>query len=91
MTDSTCVTLELLAAKLNELLDIAKRGSARFLTVQGAAEHSSLSPESIRRLISAGKLTALRPVRGRVLIDRRQLDSVVLSATQRPRRGRGIR
>ena len=53
------VTLEMLATKLDELLEIARRGSARFLTVQGAAEHTCLSSASIRHLLSAGRLTAL--------------------------------
>lgn len=46
---------------------------------------------SIRREISAGRLTAYRPRRGRILIDRIELDRLVLGATVRPRVGRGIR
>jgi hypothetical protein len=64
---------------------------ARFLDVQSAARFTSLSPESIRRLLSAGKLTPLRPVRGRVLIDRLQLESYVAGSVQTLRRGRGRR
>jgi excisionase family DNA binding protein len=62
-----------------------------WLTVDGSATYASLSTKSIRRLISSGKLTAHRPVRGRVLIDRDELDSVIRSSTQQLRRGRGIR
>ena len=61
----------------------------RFLDVTSAARYTSLSPASIRRLLSAGTLTALRPLRGKVLIDRQQLDTVILSATSTTRTGRG--
>jgi excisionase family DNA binding protein len=63
----------------------------RFLTVQDTAVYTSLSPASVRRMLATGKLTALRPVKGRVVIDRQQLDSVVLSSDFRPRKGRGLR
>ena len=46
---------------------------------------------SIRRMLASGKLQAFRPVRGRVLIDREQLDSVITASTSTPRRRRGIR
>jgi hypothetical protein len=42
-------------------------------------------------MISSGKLTALRPVKGRIVIDRDELDSVVRASTAAPRKGRGIR
>jgi excisionase family DNA binding protein len=61
----------------------------RYLSVEEAARYSSLSPESVRRLLAAGKLTPLRPVRGRIVIDRRQLDALVLGSTRRPTGGRG--
>ena len=63
----------------------------RFLSVERAAAHCDLSPESIRRLLSAGKLTALRPVKGRVLVDRVQLESYVAGSVETLRRGRGRR
>jgi excisionase family DNA binding protein len=65
--------------------------SPRFLTIQRAAEYVSLSDDYIRRMISSGKLTALRPVKGRIVIDRDELDSVVRASTAAPRKGRGIR
>jgi excisionase family DNA binding protein len=64
---------------------------ARWLTIRAASEYTMLSQPSIRRLISAGKLTARRPVRGRILLDRLELDSVIAGATARPRTGRGRR
>ena len=63
----------------------------RFLSIERAGQYSCLSSSSIRRLLSAGKLTALRPCRGRVLVDRHQLDSVVSGSSSAPRSGRGIR
>ena len=80
---------------IGEKLDTLLRGQSqqwpRFLSVQRAGEYTSLSDVSIRRLISSGKLTALRPCRGRVLLDRHQLDALVTSATTVPRTGRGMR
>jgi len=61
----------------------------RYLTVASAAVYSALSEDSIRGLLSGNKLTALRPVPGRILIDRRELDALLLSSTHRPRQGRG--
>jgi hypothetical protein len=66
----------------------AKMVDARFLDVEAAAAFTSLSADSIRRLLSAGKLTALRPVKGRVVIDREQLTSLVLNSTTTLRKGR---
>jgi hypothetical protein len=86
-------TLETLAEKLDAVLLAVKQQSdaPRFLSIEGGAGYCSVSAESIRKLISTGRLTALRPIKGRVLIDRFELDSVVLSSTQRPRSGRGRR
>ncbi len=61
----------------------------RYLTVANAAAYCDLSEESIRRLISSRKLTAHRPVRGRVLVDRQELDAVIRNSTTMPRNGRG--
>ena len=60
-----------------------------FLTIAAAEKYTGISEESIRRLISAGKLQALRPVRGRIVLDRVALDSFVLGCNARPRTGRG--
>jgi excisionase family DNA binding protein len=61
----------------------------RYLTIQHAAAYADLSADTIRSLISSDKLTGLRPVPGRVLIDRRELDALLASSTRTPRRGRG--
>jgi excisionase family DNA binding protein len=62
----------------------------RYFGIDGAASYCGLSAESIRRLLAAGRLTALRPIRGRVLIDKRQLDELVLRSDHKPRTGRGL-
>lgn len=61
----------------------------RFLTIQNAARYTDLSKESIRRLVAKGKLTAHRPVRGRVLIDRHELEAFIRSSVSVPRNSRG--
>ena len=77
----------LVAAQIAERL--ATTGTQRFFTVQDAAEFSGLSADSIRAMLAAGKLHGLRPVPGRVLIDRRELEAVILASTSRPRTRRG--
>ncbi len=61
----------------------------RYLTIKSAARYADLSEESVRRMISAGKLTAYRPVRGRVLIDRQEFDAAIRASVTKPRSGRG--
>jgi excisionase family DNA binding protein len=78
----------LLADRLADRL--AALVAKRYLSVADAAIYASLSPDSIRSLLNTGKLSGLRPVGGRVLIDRRELDALLLASTRRPRRGRGL-
>ena len=64
----------------------------RWLSVELAARYCSLGQKSIRNLVAAGKLTPSRVVRGRILIDRHQLDSLLVAECGRTlRKGRGIR
>jgi len=76
---------------LAKLLERATAMPVRFFTVDGAAGYCNLSTKSIRRLIARGELTPYRPCKGRLLVDRAQLDAVVLSANKPVRCGRGIR
>lgn len=78
-----------LHVKLDKVLAQVSVASPRFQGVSPAAKYSGLSPASIRRLISTGKLTGLRPVRGRVVVDLRELDALLLSSTAKPRKSRG--
>jgi Helix-turn-helix domain len=68
---------------------VTTAATQRYFSVIQAAEYSGLSADSIRSLMSSGKLTALRPVPGRVVIDKRELDSLIQSSC-RPRRARGV-
>ena len=68
----------------------AVRGAAKqFLTIDNAARLVDLSPETIRRLVASQKLTAHRPVRGRILIDVTELESLIRGSVRTPRKGRG--
>jgi len=80
-----------LCEKLDRLLQNGRASHVRFLSVNGAAQYSGLSTKSIRRLIALGRITALHPVRGRVVIDRNELDSFILASGNSPRGGRGRR
>jgi excisionase family DNA binding protein len=83
--------LEAIERKLATLLErTATFGDRRFLKVSEAANYSGLSEESLRRLLAAGKLTSHRPVAGRVLVDRRQLDALILASHQLPQKRRGV-
>jgi excisionase family DNA binding protein len=62
----------------------------RYFGVREAALYAGLSEDSIRSMLSSGKLTALRPVCGRVVIDRRELDAAIQASTGRTRRRRGV-
>lgn len=91
MSTAAPITIESLAQRIDSVLEQMTAPAPRFLTVDGAAAHCSLSPESIRRFISSGKLQPYRPAKGRVLLDRIALEQFVLSADARPRVGRGLR
>lgn len=82
-----------LTCALRDLIDrIDQRAWSRWLSVEGAAEYCSICDKSVRNLIAAGKLTPSRAVRGKLLIDRQQLDAVLLAECgKRLRKGRGIR
>ena len=88
--EADAATLSAIHAKLDALVHAAEAGQQRFFTVASAARYADLSSKSIRRLVASGSLQALRPCRGRILVDRTQLDSLILGATGRPRKGRGL-
>jgi excisionase family DNA binding protein len=80
----------LVADRIAEKMAAGRFAAAqRFLTVADAARYTGLSTDSVRSMISTGRVTALRPVKGRVLIDRRELEAAVLASTNAPRNGRG--
>src|SRR4051812_15409699 len=78
------------------ILELANRVDGqlwpRWLSVPLAANYSSLGQKSIRNLCANGTLTPSRAVRGKLLIDRQQLDAALLAECGRQlRKGRGIR
>lgn len=83
------VTLADLAVRLDLLAEAIAAPPKRWLGVAGSAEYSDLSVESIRRLVASGRLTAHRPLKGKILIDRLELDALILGSTSTPRTGRG--
>lgn len=86
--DERLLTIEQLVRDLSAQITA---GPARWLSVASAAEYSGLGQKTIRQLLAADKLTAHRPVRGRVLLDRQELDSLIATATNDVRGGRGSR
>lgn len=83
------ISLETIGQKLDELIGQASQPAKRFLSINDAAAYTGLSPESVRRLISARKLTPRRPVRGKIVLDRNEIDAYVLGSTASVKRGRG--
>jgi hypothetical protein len=61
--EAPTITVADLAERIDLALAKVAARAPRFLTVDGAADHVSLSAESIRRLLSSGKLQADRPIK----------------------------
>jgi len=80
---------DILPITRDALAELLSKATARWLSVQQAAAYSALSVRSIRQLLSAGRLQAHRPVRGKIVIDRLELDSHIATSTATPRTGRG--
>lgn len=83
--------LQEIREEMRVVSESSKRLSKRYLTVENAAAYSDLSTKSIRRMIQSGKLTAFRPVRGRILIDKQELDAVIRNSASQRQGGRGLR
>jgi excisionase family DNA binding protein len=86
MPESTAQQAEI-CELLRELLEVQRQlvaaeqvGRSRWLSVEGAAHYGSMSPTTIRSLLASGRLTGYRPVPGKILIDRGELDSLVSSS-----------
>lgn len=77
--------------RLDQIAERLESGPVRYLTIDGAAAYCGLSAKSIRRLVSRGELEVMRPVKGRLLVDRHAIDSLCLSSKRSVRRGRGVR
>ena len=81
--------VDALAAALADRIGAAVGAAQRFFSVRQAAEFTGLSTDSIRHMLTGGRLTPLRPVAGRVVIDKKELENVILASTGRPARRRG--
>lgn len=82
--------LAAISAKLDDVLQRLDAPAQRFLSVAEAAKYTSLSSDSIRHAIASGALQACRPVRGRLVIDRKAIDAWIQGSAGRTlRRGRG--
>ena len=71
-------------------MTVAEKQS-RFVGIEDAACYLGVSSATVRKLVSEEKLTALRIVPGRVLLDRREIDKVALASASSPRCTRGRR
>ena len=85
-----CSVVDELTRRIDYLIDL-NTTPKRWLTVANAAVYADLSQDTIRRLLDSGKLTPHRPVKGRILVDRQELDAHIQSSTATPRKGRGRR
>jgi len=81
--------LDSIRKRLDALAEAQAVGPPRYLSIDGAADYVSLSADSVRRLIAAGRLSPYRPVRGKILVDRLELEAVIRSSTGRVRNSRG--
>lgn len=75
------MTLETIAQRLD--LVLARLDAAppkRWLTIGEAVAVSGVSEEGLRRLIRQGRLRLHRPTPRRVVIDREELDRVILES-----------
>jgi hypothetical protein len=88
---ATAADLARVEAKIDALADRLASAGSRWLSLADAAVYASISEPSLRRLLSARKLTPHRPLAGKILVDRRELDALILSSTRRPTAGRGRR
>lgn len=75
---------------LHRLVDDQGTRWPEWMAVATAARYTDLSEASIRRLISSGVLRAHRVLRGKISIERRELDDVIRAATGVVRHGRGL-
>lgn len=91
VTDADAIA-DLIAAVRSLAERVDAQSWPRWLSVDAAARYTSLSQRSIRYLVAAGRLTPSRAVRGKLLIDRLQLDAALSAECgTRLRRGRGIK
>lgn len=82
-------TLKDVLAAVAELREELRARPSRWMSVGEMARETGLGVRTIRAMLAAGRLTAYRPARGRVLLDRAEVEAYIRGTTARPRRGRG--
>ena len=65
-----------LLAELRAIREALARPASTWLSVEDAAAHARVSPDSIRRLLNSGGLTRHK-IGDRILIDRTELDGAI--------------
>lgn len=77
--------------RLDALTARLDAGPTRYLSIAAASVYAGVSDDTIRRALSRGDLTALRPARGRVVVDKLEIDAWLRgTAGVTLRRGRGM-
>ena len=71
--------LERIESKLDAIATMPR--DVRWLSVDSAANYSSLSTRSIRRLLASRQLKPYKPVKGKIVIDRRELDTFIQASS----------
>ncbi|MBX9656389.1 hypothetical protein K2Y11_22465 [bacterium] len=57
--------------------------------IKTAAQHAAVSEDTIKGMLSSGRLQAYRPCPGRVVVNLDELDDLIRSSTATPRHRRG--
>ena len=75
------MTLESIADKLDQLLE-RQATPARWLPIPADVAYSGVGRETLRKMLRDRRLTAYRPSPRRVVVDREQIDRVILATAQ---------
>jgi len=90
MSDEILSLVSRIERRLDDAVS-ACRITPHWLTIADAAVYSGMSEKSIRKLLDKGEIIGRRPVPGRILIDRNELDNMIRGSVNSPKVGRGRR
>jgi hypothetical protein len=65
------------------MLETTTELAPRYLTFASATDYCGLSEKALRKLAAQGRFRTLRPLPGRILIDRQDLDRFLDSTAQK--------
>lgn len=72
-----------------EVAEATTQPAHRYLTIIEAAAYIRMAEITMRRMIAEGQVTAYRPRRGKIFVDRDELDALMrASANAQPKRRR---